>query len=210
MAANPNIGPASPSPPICRYGATPGPRIVPSPNALVRAASAPVRSNALVRAATYACAAGFDAEPKMPNRLRSAAKVTNTAVGPSSPRRPARIAAAQPNIDTAKPAQPISIRRLRPRVSDLRAQYGADTVHSSADSEKMTATSVGRMPITRAIDGSTDCSAVLPAATTSRTANSTAKSRRGTALMRAGVADAARFANPARQAMAKAHEEITR
>ncbi len=115
--------------------------------------------------------------------------MANTAVAPISPRRPARMASAQPNIDTAKPATPISISRLRPRTSDCRAQNGADTVHSKADSEKITATSVGRMPIVRAIDGSTDCNAVLPAATTSNPANSTAKSRRGIALMAPGVAE---------------------
>ncbi len=43
----------------------------------------------------------------------------------------------------------------------------------------MIATSISGILISRAIAGSTDCSAVLPAATTSSTVNSSAKSRRG-------------------------------
>ena len=160
-------------------GAIAGPMMVPRPNADDRLDSALVRSDSLVRAATYACAAGFDADPKMPNNDRNVANRTNVVTGTSRPLRPARMTMPQPSIDTPKPMTPTSISRRRPRMSDWRAQYGALNVQSSAENEKMMATSRSGIWMTRAMAGSTVCSAVLPAATVSSTAKSTANSWRG-------------------------------
>ena len=57
-------------------------------------------------------------------------------------------------------------------------RIGEDTVHSSADSEKIAAISGSAMPIWRPIAGSTDCRPLLPAATTKLTAKIRAKAVR--------------------------------
>ena len=186
--------PRQPEPGDLRYGATPGPRIVPSPNAEVSAASAPVRSTA-ASAPRHRPAPPGSTPSRTARRGCAAprtARTSRSAEQPGSPRRSRGAAehrdAEARDTDLHQPLAPLHVRRARPK----RRRH----VHSSAENEKITATRVGRMPIARAIDGSTDCSAVLPAAT--RAARRTARRSRGGERGGAGGGPSARGVTPPR------------
>ena len=74
-----------------------------------------------------------------------------------------------------KPPRPTIITRLRPSRSDNRAQKGEATVHIRAEMAKAPATSVSDSRNSRPMAGSTDCSAMLPAAAIRLTENRMAK-----------------------------------
>ena len=65
--------------------------------------------------------------------------------------------------------------RFRPNRSDSRAQKGEVTVQSRADRANAPATKVSDSRNSRPMAGSTDCSAILPAAAVRLTANSIMK-----------------------------------
>ena len=78
---------------------------------------------------------------------------------------------------TQKPPMPSRIITRRPCRSERFAQNGAASTHSSAETEKAAATALSATPSERPSAGSTDCSAVLPAAIVSMTRNISAKLR---------------------------------
>ena len=85
--------------------------------------------------------------------------------------------AARPNpvIETTKPDRPIRMTRLRPKVSDSRAQKGEATVHIRAEMANAPATRVSDNWNSRPMAGSTDWSAMFPAAAIRLTENRMAK-----------------------------------
>jgi len=78
-----------------------------------------------------------------------------------------------------KPTTPSAISALRPRLSDWRAQCGAVSTQSSADQLNAKLTHTSGICNFAPIAGRIDCIAVLPAAATSITANSTAMRSEG-------------------------------
>ena len=82
-------------------------------------------------------------------------------------------------MDERKPVTPSAISALRPRLSDWRAQCGAVSTQSSADQLKARLTQTSGMCSLAPMAGRIDCIAVLPAAATSMTANSTAMRSEG-------------------------------
>ena len=70
----------------------------------------------------------------------------------------------QTRSEVISPPTPSRIMCRRPCRSDRFAQYGAAITHSSADTEKAAATALSFTPSDRPSAGSTDCSAVFPAA----------------------------------------------
>ena len=71
------------------------------------------------------------------------------------------------------PAIPKAISYLRPRLSDIRAHFGAVMTHNKADQLNASETQTSGMSSWLAIAGRADCIAVLPAAATSITMNKT-------------------------------------
>ena len=72
-----------------------------------------------------------------------------------------------------KPTIPRLINDLRPRLSDIRAHFGAVMTQSSADQLNASDTQTSGISSWLAIAGSADCIAVLPAAATNITKNNT-------------------------------------
>jgi len=81
---------------------------------------------------------------------------TKARMAPSHCSSPEVAARPKPLIETTKPARPIRMTRLRPRVSDRRAQKGEATVHISAETAKAPATRVSDRRNSRPMAGSTD------------------------------------------------------
>lgn len=81
-------------------------------------------------------------------------------------------------IDPVKPNSPTAIIALRPRRSERRAQRGAQTIHSTADQLKERLIHTSGTSSAVASDGMIETRALLPAADTMVTQNSSA-SRRG-------------------------------
>ena len=104
-------------------------------------------------------------------------KSTNAAVPPIQPLMPAARKTPQVSRLTQNPPMPNRIITRRPCRSDRFAQNGAATTHSKAETEKAAATAESATPSERPSAGSTDCSAVLPAAIVSITMNISAKRR---------------------------------
>ncbi len=86
------------------------------------------------------------------------------------------------------PTMPSAIIDLRPRLSDRRAQIGAQITHNSADHVYAKLIHTSLTPSSVPIEGITDCMAVLPAAVVSITANSSAIRSREIGLRGASVA----------------------
>ncbi len=97
--------------------------------------------------------------------------------GAIQPRRPANRITATKAIETVKPAIPNMTMARLPCLSERPAQKGAEKTQSSAETENTVAITLSGTPIERPIDGSTDCSAVLPAPVISITRNRIEKSR---------------------------------
>ena len=104
-------------------------------------------------------------------------KQTNAVVPAIQPLIPAARQMPQIASESAKPPMPSRIIARRPWRSDRLAQNGAASTHSSADTEKAAATALSGTFSERPSAGSTDCSAVLPAAIVSITTNSKANCR---------------------------------
>ena len=94
---------------------------------------------------------------------------------PSHCSSPEVAARPKPDMEATNPARPIIMTRLRPRVSDSRAQKGEATVHIKAEMAKAPATSVSDSRNSRPMAGRTDCSAMFPAAAIRLTENRIAK-----------------------------------
>ncbi|VVS98828.1 hypothetical protein SPHINGO361_100419 [Sphingomonas sp. EC-HK361] len=96
------------------------------------------------------------------------------------------------------PPTPSRIIARRPWRSDRLAQIGAAMTHKSADTENAAATALSGTASDRPSAGSTDCSAVLPAAIVSITTNSSAKLRSsaGGRMCKAFIRLAASLARP--------------
>ncbi|MCY1172736.1 hypothetical protein D9M73_128790 [compost metagenome] len=104
-------------------------------------------------------------------------KQRNAAVPPIQPLIPAVRNTPHTLSETTKPPTPSRIIARRPCRSDRFAQNGAASTHNNADTENAAATALSGTCSDRPSAGSTDCSAVLPAAIVSMTVNSNAKSR---------------------------------
>src|SRR3569833_4505304 len=106
-------------------------------------------------------------------------KKTNAAVPPIQPLMPAARNAPHSSSDSEKPPTPSRIIARRPCLSERAAQKGAAMAHSNAETENAAAAALSFTPSDRPSAGSTDCSAVFPAAIVSMTMNSSGGGRGG-------------------------------
>ena len=126
--------------------------------------------------------------------MRPTTKAAKVAKGVRIPLMPSARQRPHSPSEAVKPVIPSSTIFRRPARSDRFAQKGALSIHNSADTEKTAATALSAACSSRPSAGRIDCSAVLPAAISSITPNSNAKSRSIARLMRGATHSCARRA----------------